>query len=101
MLLLLLVLAVFLIPTFLQMRRQRRHFSEIKQVQSNLAVGDRVITSSGTHGTVVAVRTAQIDLEIAPGTVTTWERMAVVRHATTENTNVDEDNSQPSDEAEK
>lgn len=64
---------------FMQTRRQKRQLDEIKSVQSQLSPGELVITAAGTHGLVREVRENEVDLEIAPGIVTTWEKMAIVR----------------------
>src|SRR5260370_1399419 len=42
-----------------------------------LGPGDRVHTSSGLEATVVAITDDTVDLEIAPGVVTTWMKLAV------------------------
>ena len=58
-------------------RRQRRAAQQQQQLQNSLAVGDRVMTTSGLYGTIVAVDDNTMDLEIAPGVETTWLRAAV------------------------
>lgn len=58
-------------------RRQRRAVQQQQALQSSLAVGDRVMTTSGLYGTIVATDDNSIDLEIAPGVETTWLRAAV------------------------
>lgn len=78
-LLLVLILAVFLAPALLTMRRQQKQIREIESVQSSIVAGDRVVTSSGVHGSVQAMGENTIDLEIAPGVVTTWDKRAIVR----------------------
>ncbi|MGB3771700.1 MAG: preprotein translocase subunit YajC [Rhodococcus sp. (in: high G+C Gram-positive bacteria)] len=73
----LLVLAL-LVPMFLGMRRQKRELAKTAELQDSLTVGDRVLTTSGLHGLVDGVTETTVDLEIAPGIITTWSR-AVVR----------------------
>jgi len=58
-------------------RRQRRAAQQQQQLQSSLAVGDRVMTTSGLYGTIISADDDTIDLEIAPGVETTWLRAAV------------------------
>jgi preprotein translocase subunit YajC len=58
-------------------RRQRRAAQQQQELQSSLAVGDRVMTTSGLYGTIVSADDTTIDLEIAPGVETTWLRAAV------------------------
>lgn len=74
------LLVVFLIPQILLLRKQRRRQQEILDTQRALTAGTRVVTASGMHGTVVRVEGDAVELEIAPGVVTTWELMAVVRN---------------------
>lgn len=58
-------------------RRQKRQQQQQQQMQNSLSYGDRVMTTSGLHGTVVSSDDDSIDLEIADGVVTTWLRAAV------------------------
>jgi preprotein translocase subunit YajC len=73
----LLILLLF-IPIFLSGRRQRRSMQQMQQLQSSLAPGDEVMTTSGLRATVVDTSSEEtVDLEIAPGITTTWMRAAV------------------------
>ncbi|OLF19590.1 preprotein translocase subunit YajC [Actinophytocola xanthii] len=59
-------------------RRQRRAQEQQVQLQSSLAVGDRVMTTSGLYGTVTdTTDDATVSIEIAPGVETEWLRAAV------------------------
>lgn len=59
-------------------RRQRRAQEQQLELQNSLAVGDRVMTTSGLYGTVVDTSDdASISIEIAPGVETEWLRAAV------------------------
>jgi len=72
------LLLAFLAMMFLTSRKQRRQVAETQLMQSNLTEGEVVTTTSGLRGTVVdASYEETIDLEIAPGVVTTWLRAAV------------------------
>jgi preprotein translocase subunit YajC len=63
---------------FFGSRRQRKAVAEQQKLQTSLRVGDRVMTTSGLFGTVASVDSeTDIDIEIAPGVVTTWLRAAV------------------------
>jgi preprotein translocase subunit YajC len=74
-LLLVLVLAV---PLVMSTRKQKKQQAAQQDLQSSLAPGDRVMTTSGLYGTVAdASGDNTIDIEIAPGVVTTWLRLAV------------------------
>src|SRR5262249_10861983 len=56
---------------------QKRAQQQQQQLQNSLSYGDRVMTTSGLYGTVVATSDESIDIEIAPGVVTSWLRAAV------------------------
>jgi preprotein translocase subunit YajC len=74
----LLLMLVVAIPLVLGSRKQKRAAREQQQLQGSLSEGDRVMTTSGLYGTVADTSDeATIDVEIAPGVVTTWLRQAV------------------------
>lgn len=73
----LIVLLVLVLPMFLTARRQKKAMAQTSQMQDALKVGDRVLLTSGLHGTVVGLGDTTVDVEIADDVVTTWERMAV------------------------
>jgi preprotein translocase subunit YajC len=75
--LLLLFIVALAIPLFLGSRRQRKAMRKAQEMQSSLAVGDRVMTTSGLHATVVGTEENTLELEIAPGVTTTWVRQAI------------------------
>jgi preprotein translocase subunit YajC len=58
-------------------RRQRRAMQATIDLQDSLRPGDRVHTTSGMEATIVAISEDTVELEIAPGVVTTWMKMAV------------------------
>ncbi|GAA4472494.1 preprotein translocase subunit YajC [Rhodococcus olei] len=72
----LLILAL-LVPMFLGIRRQKKEMAKTTELQDSLNIGDRVMTTAGLHATVAALGDTTVDLEIAPGVVTTWARMVV------------------------
>lgn len=72
-----LLLVLFAGFMFMNARRQRRKFQEVQQMQSSLAPGDRVMTTSGLYGTIVGTADDTLDIEVAPGVRTTWVRQAV------------------------
>jgi preprotein translocase subunit YajC len=74
-LLLVLVLAV---PLVMSSRKQKKQQAAQQELMSSLAPGDRVMTTSGLYATVAdASGDNTIDIEIAPGVVTTWLRLAI------------------------
>lgn len=79
----LLIIAALALPLIMNVRRQKRAMAEAQALQSSLADGDRVVTTSGLYGTVVGTADeATIDLEIAPGVRTRWLRAAIRERAT-------------------
>jgi preprotein translocase subunit YajC len=70
-----LVFAFYLLILRPMQRRQRDQAA----VAGQLAPGARVITHSGVHASVVSVADATVELELAPGVVTTWVKGAVAR----------------------
>ena len=70
---------------FLATRRQKREAKAAQDMQAGLALGDLVMTTSGLHGTITDLDDETVDLEIAPGVVTTWNRLAI-RQLVTEDT---------------
>ncbi|ANE05339.1 preprotein translocase subunit YajC [Corynebacterium crudilactis] len=76
---LIILLGIFIVPTFLMSRRQRARMTEIQKLQDSVVPGDRIVTTAGQHATVVSTTADTVDLEIAPGFVSTFEKLAVVR----------------------
>jgi len=70
----LIVLGAFM---FFGSRRQKRAMQATIDLQESLRIGDRVQTTSGLHGTIRRITDDNLDLEIAPGVVTTWVKLAV------------------------
>lgn len=74
----LLLMLVVAIPLIMGSRKQKRAAAEQQKLQGSLTEGDRVMTTSGLYGTVADTSDeTTIDVEIAPGVVTTWLRQAV------------------------
>jgi preprotein translocase subunit YajC len=71
---LLIVLGAFM---FFASRRQRRAMQATIDLQESLGIGDRVHTTSGLQGTITHITDDTVDLEIAPGVVTTWMKLAI------------------------
>ncbi|EME65993.1 preprotein translocase subunit yajc [Rhodococcus ruber BKS 20-38] len=84
----LLILAL-LVPTFLGIRRQKKEMQKTAELQDALQVGDRVMTTAGLHAAITALTDTTVELEIAPGVVTTWARV-VVRERITDLGSTDE-----------
>ena len=75
---LLLMFGLLGVMMYFMSRRQRRAQEQQLALQNSLAVGDRVMTTSGLYGTVTDTDNEQtISIEIAPGVETEWLRAAV------------------------
>ncbi|CRK52998.1 conserved hypothetical protein [Rhodococcus sp. RD6.2] len=86
----LLILAL-LVPMFLGIRRQKKEMAKTAELQDSLSVGDRVMTTAGLYGTVAALGESTVDLEIAPGVVSTWSRMVIRELVTEDADDLDDD----------
>jgi len=62
---------------FFASRRQRKAVKATLDLQESLRVGDRVHTTSGLQATIAGIGEDTVDLEIAPGVVTRWMKLAV------------------------
>lgn len=62
---------------YLASRRQKRAMQATIDLHESLRPGDRVHTTSGLQATVVAITDENVDLEISPGVVTTWMKLAI------------------------
>jgi preprotein translocase subunit YajC len=71
---LLIILGAFM---FFASRRQRRAMQATIDLHESLQIGDRVHTTSGLEATIAGITDDSVDLEIAPGVITTWMKLAV------------------------
>lgn len=71
---LLIIMGAFM---FFASRRQKKAMQATIDLHNSLAIGDRIHTTSGLQGTIKGIGDDYIDLEIAPGVVTTWMKLAV------------------------
>lgn len=84
---LLIILGAFM---FFASRRQKRAMQATIDLHDSLTVGDRVHTTSGLQATIAGITDDTVDLEIAPGVVTTWMKLAI-RDRIEPDTDTDED----------
>ena len=84
---LLVILGAFM---YFASRRQKRAMQATIDLQESLRVGDRVHTTSGLEATIAGIADDTVDLEIAPGVVTTWMKLAI-RDRIEPETGTDED----------
>lgn len=72
------ILLVFLVGfMILSVRRQKKAMSAAQEMQDSLQIGARIQTTSGVYGTVAGLADGTVDLEIADGVVTRWNRLAI------------------------
>ena len=71
---LLIILGAFM---FFASRRQKKAMQKTIDLHESLKIGDRVHTTSGLQGEIKAITDDNVELEIAPGVVTTWMKLAV------------------------
>src|ERR1700746_1883912 len=71
---LLVILGAFM---YFASRRQRKAMQATIDLHNSLQVGDRVHTTSGLQATITGITDDTVDLEIAPGVVTTWMKLAI------------------------
>ncbi|WP_026256150.1 preprotein translocase subunit YajC [Mycobacterium sp. 155] len=62
---------------FFASRRQKKAMQKTIDLHNSLKVGDRVHTTSGMQATITGITDDNVDLEIAPGVITTWMKLAV------------------------
>ena len=72
------VLGIFAVFWLLIILPARRRQKAVAEMQSQLAVGDRVVTSGGIFGTIARVADDRLGLEVAPGVVVDVARGALV-----------------------
>jgi preprotein translocase subunit YajC len=70
----LVIVGVFM---FFASRRQKRAMQATIDLHESLRIGDQVQTTSGLHGTIKRITDDTVDLEIAPGVLTTWVKLAI------------------------
>ncbi len=71
---LLIIMGAFM---FFASRRQKKAMQATIDLHNSLQIGDRVHTTSGLQGTITGITDDDVHLEIAPGVVTTWMKLAV------------------------
>jgi preprotein translocase subunit YajC len=71
------MLAILGVFMFFASRRQKRAMQATIDLHESLRIGDEVQTTSGLHATIKRITDDTVDLEIAPGVVTTWVKLAI------------------------
>jgi preprotein translocase subunit YajC len=73
-LLVVMALLLFVLPA----RQRKKMQAQTQSMQESLTVGTPVMTTSGIHGTVAALGDTTVDVEVAPGVVLTFARLAIL-----------------------
>jgi preprotein translocase subunit YajC len=76
---LILLALVFVVLIVLPGRQRKKVQAQQQQMQESLKPGTPVMTTAGLHATVAAVGDGTVDLEIAPGVVSRYERRAILQ----------------------
>ncbi|MFW0790448.1 preprotein translocase subunit YajC [Gordonia sp. CPCC 205333] len=62
---------------YFSIRKQKKRMAEVQEMQSSATTGARVQLTSGLYGTVIDTNDDSVDVEIAPGVVTRWNKLAI------------------------
>lgn len=73
------IILMFGIAYFLILRPQAKERESHDKLIAGLSKGDRVVTSSGIHGKVTAVKEETVTLEISKGTQITLDKPSIAR----------------------
>lgn len=72
------IVAIFAIFWLLVIRPAQRRQRDVRAIQAELAVGDKVITQGGIFGTIATVEDDRLGIQVADGVVITIARPAIV-----------------------
>jgi preprotein translocase subunit YajC len=72
------IVGIFAIFWLLVIRPAQRRQRTVRELQAELAIGDKVITQGGIFGTISRVEDDRLGVEIADGVVITIARPAIV-----------------------
>lgn len=73
-----LMLAFLVAMLFISFRNQKKRTQAMNNVRAQAVPGARVQLTSGLYGTIFSDDGGEnVDIEIAPGVVTTWNRLAI------------------------
>ena len=83
---------------YLSSRRQKKAMQATIDLHESLAIGDRVHTTSGMEATIAGISDDSVDLEIAPGVITTWMKLAIRDRILDDDESEDDDDDYESDD---
>lgn len=81
--LIILMLVLLSLPLWQTFRHNKR-IRQIREMQSQITVGDEVLTGAGMRGVVSGVNDETVEITISEGVITRWEKSAVLRNLTRE-----------------
>ncbi|WP_141433653.1 preprotein translocase subunit YajC [Bacillus sp. 03113] len=71
------ILIMFVLFYFLLIRPQQKRQKNVKQMQSDLKKGDKIVTIGGLHGIIDSVDEGKIVIKCGDGSRLTYDRNAV------------------------
>ncbi|RID85265.1 preprotein translocase subunit YajC [Peribacillus asahii] len=71
------LLIMFVLFYFLLIRPQKKRQNAVKEMQSSLKKGDKVVTIGGLHGTVDSIDELKVVIKSPDGTKLTFDRQAI------------------------
>lgn len=74
-----LLLAMLALFMYFNIRKQKKRAADMQDMQSSVATGARVQLTAGLYATVVDTSGDFVDLEIAHGVITRFNKLAIVR----------------------
>lgn len=77
--LLVVILAVFMLPSLLMGRAQKKRQSEVEAMRTAIQPGDRVVNVAGFHATVLENRGETMLVELSPGVEVEMESAGVMK----------------------
>lgn len=69
--------AIILIFYFMMIRPQQKRQKEIKSMLEAMKKGDKIVTSSGIHGTITNIEDGIVTVQIADNTYVRFEKVAI------------------------
>ncbi len=69
--------AIILIFYFMMIRPQQKRQKELKTMLEAMKKGDKVVTSSGIHGTITNIEDGIVTVQIADNTHVRFEKVAI------------------------
>jgi preprotein translocase subunit YajC len=78
---------------FFNSRRQKKAMQKTINLHDSLVIGDQVHTTSGLKASITGITDDYFELEIAPGVITTWMKLAIrdrIEPETDEDDEIDE-----------